>query len=382
MADGISARVEGEGRDLRLVVEVSDDKLVGKKADFSLVQHVKVKRSSPVHKARTLGTRSFTLRMGRQEFELPELPRDAWCYQGKDIDISLRGMLEVDDGVFFDTELSLELDRLAALPPRTKAATDDKEVHSPRDTFDFIANLRAIPAKARLVVLWLMFIGGPIILFNAAVGLRDQFVPDSQVWFYDHSGDDGSESPAMKALAGSGGLGLVVWLAIRAQLKKYMSFEARLPHGQLRRGGQCEPKHVFKGVPRVALEEATVRLVAYNREHGQYTAQEKDGKTTRTVTKSFTTESRGIVLYEMLLPLVPAEMAVEDFLSGEVRFDPLFDALFPPMMIGDTHGLSVQLEAQLLHPDFVDHDVELPAAGLEVGEFYFPAVPAATHAGG
>jgi hypothetical protein len=370
MADGITARVEGEGRELRLVVDVTEEKLAGKKAEFRLVQHVKVKRSSPVHKSRALGEREFTLRPGRQEFELPALPRDAYTYQGEDIDIALRGILEVDDGVFFDTELSLELDRLAALPPRARAAADNKEVHSPKDTFDFIANLRAIPAKARLVVIWLMLVAGPIIAVNALVGARDQFVPDSQVWFYDHSGDDGSESPIMKALAGSGGLGLVVWLAIRAQLKKYMSFEAQLPQGRLRRGGQCAPAEVFKGTPRVALEEAMVRLVAYNREHGQYTKQEKSGNSTKTVTKSFTTEARGVVLYECVLPLVPAQMAVEEFLSGDIRFDPVFDALFPPMMIGDSHGLSVQLEAQLLHPDFVDHDVELPAAGLEVEHFY------------
>jgi hypothetical protein len=370
VAEGISARVEGEGRELRLLVDVTDSGLAGKQATFSLVQHVKVKRSSPVHKARTLGEREFTLRQGRQEFELPALPRDAYTYQGQDIDISLRGMLEIDDGVFFDTELTLELDRLAALPPRGKAAASHKEVHSPRDSFNFIANLRAIPAKARLTVIWLLLVAGPIIAINAAVGVRDQFVPESQVWFYDHSGDDGSESPAMKALAGSGGLGLVVWLAIRAQLKKYMSFEARLPADRLRRGGQCKPAEVFKGRPRVALEQAKVRLVAYNREHGQYTKQEKSGNSTKTVTKSFTTESRGIVLYEYFLPLVPAEMAVEEFLDGEIRFDALFDALFPPMMIGDSHGLSVQLEAQLLHPEFVDHDVELAAAGLEVDHFY------------
>jgi hypothetical protein len=283
-------------------------------------------------------------------------------------------VLEIDDGVFFDTKVDLGLERLASLPPRGKAATDAKEVHSPGDEFNFIANLRAIPAKARLVVLWLMFVGGPIILFNAAVGLRDQFVPDSQVWFYDHSGDDGSESPAMKSLAGSGGLGLVLWLAIRAQLKKYMSFEAQLPEGKIARRQVCVPASLFKGLPRVALEEATVRLVAYNREHGQYTAQEKSGNTTKTVTKSFTTEARGIVLYEMLLPLVPAGMPVEDFLAGEICFDAVFDVLYPPMMIGDSHGLSVQLEAQLLHPEFVDHDVELPVASIEVGVFY--ATPA------
>jgi hypothetical protein len=220
------------------------------------------------------------------------------------------------------------------------------------------------------VVLWLMFLGIPVMLANAVVGVRDQFVPDSQVWFYDHSGSDGGESPALKGLAGSGGLGLALWLAIRRQLKKYMSFEAKLPEGRLARRQVCVPASLFKGLPRVALEEATVRLVAYNREHGQYTQQEKSGNSTRTVTKSFSTEANGIVLYEMMLPLVPAGMSVEAFLSGEICFDPVFDVLYPPLMLGDSHGLSIQLEAQLLHPEFVDQDVELPVTAIEVADFY------------
>lgn len=370
MTDGISARVEGEGRELKLVVEVEDGKFAGKSAEFQVLQRVRVKKSSPVHKARELGSREFRLRHGRQEVELPALPREAFTYQGEDIDLELRGVLEIDDGIIFDTSIELGLDRLASLPPRGKAAADAKSVHSPGDDFNFIANLRAIPAKARLVVLWLMFLGIPIMLANAVVGLRDQFVPDGQVWFYDHDGSDGSESPALKSLAGSGGLGLVLWLAIRQQLKKYMRFEAKLPEGRLARRQVCVPASLFKGLPRVALEEATVRLVAYNREHGQYTKQEKSGNSTKTVTKSFTTEARGVVLYEMLLPLVPAGMPVEEFLSGEVCFDPVFDVLYPPLMLGDSHGLSLQLEAQLLHPEFVDHDVELPVASVELTDFY------------
>jgi hypothetical protein len=368
--EGISTRVEGEGRELRLVVEVTDDKFDGKQANFCVNQRVRVKKSSPVHSSRALGEREFRLRRGRQEIEFPALPREAYTYQGIDIDIELQGVLKIDDGIFFDTAIGLGLERLASLPPRGKAAADAKSVHSPGDDFDFIANLRAIPAKARLVVLWLMFLGIPVMLANAVVGVRDQFVPDSQVWFYDHSGSDGGESPALKGLAGSGGLGLALWLAIRRQLKKYMSFEAKLPEGRLARRQVCVPASLFKGLPRVALEEATVRLVAYNREHGQYTQQEKSGNSTRTVTKSFSTEANGIVLYEMMLPLVPAGMSVEAFLSGEICFDPVFDVLYPPLMLGDSHGLSIQLEAQLLHPEFVDQDVELPVTAIEVADFY------------
>ena len=120
----------------------------------------------------------------------------------------------------------------------------------------------------------------------------------------------------------------------------------------------------------MALQGAVVRLVAYNREHGQYTRTEKEGKSSRTVTESFTSPARGIVLYEQLLAYVPAEAQLSSYLAGEIRFEPLFEALYPPTMIGGSHGLSIQLEGQLLHPEFVDHDIELPVSGIEIADFY------------
>jgi hypothetical protein len=136
MADGISVQAEGEGRELKLVVEVTDDKFAGKQANFQLTQRVRVKRSSPVHRSRELAGRKLALRMGRQEIEFPPLPGDIFTYEGEDIDVELRGVLEIDDGVFFDTKVDLGLERLASLPPRGKAATDAKSVHSPGECTD------------------------------------------------------------------------------------------------------------------------------------------------------------------------------------------------------------------------------------------------------
>jgi hypothetical protein len=259
------------------------------------------------------------------------------------------------------------------LPPRQRAAADPKAVHSPSDEFDFFANLRAIPTKARVLVIWLMLLGGPVVVGNALLGLRDQFVPDSQVWFYDHSGDDGSENPVLKALAGSGAAGFALWVAIRSQLRKYMEFSASLPMPELRRDSRCRPAEVFKGRAGVALEQVQVRLVAYNREHGQYTKQEKDGNSTKTVTKSFTSEAGGVVLYEQLLFHVPPNKPLEEVLAGEIDFEPMFEALYPPMMLGDSHGLDLQLEAQLLHPEFVDQEVIIAAPSTRPQDFRGPA---------
>jgi hypothetical protein len=360
MAEGVVATVSVDGGELRLRLQVLDAGLAGKEAKFTVVQRFRCKVDSPVHKSRVLSEHEIRLHAGEQELALGRLPPELFCYVGEKLDIELGGRLQIDDGVFFDTKMEVAIAAASPLPPRRKGPADSKSVHSPGDEFDFFANLRAIPYKARVMVLAMLCLGGPIVLANAALGLHDQFTPEAGTWFYDHSGSDGSESPVLKALAGSGAAGFALWLAIRRQLRKYMDFSATLPGETLRRGLACRPGDLISGKAGVVLEQVQVRLVAYNREHGEYTKQEKDGNSTKTVTKSFTQEAGGVVLYEQLLFHVPKNTPIESVLTGEIVFDALFDSLYPPVMYGDSHGLDLQLEAQLLHPEFVDQDVELP----------------------
>ncbi len=373
MSDAIQASVLREPSGCVVQLWVFEPDLVGKSGTLKIEQVAHVKRSSPVHKRRTLAERKFTLTHGLNRIALGDVLRDAFVYRGKKLDLKLTAHIEIDDGVIFDTELELDLAGACRLPPRAEVPAEPASVHSPRDRFNFIANMRAIPAKARMMVIWLMAIGLPLVAFNAALGVRDQFVPEEQTWFYDHSNSDGeSESPLMKALMGSGAVGFALWMAIRLQLQKYMRFAAKLPEGRIERGRRVRAADLMEGEARVPLQHAVARLVAYNREHGQYTASEKDGKKTRTVTKSFCENARGVVLYEQALAYVPAQAPLRDFLEGEIDFTPLFDALYPPYLLGEHHGLSLQLEAQLIHPEFVDHDIELPIASgsLSVEEFH------------
>ncbi|MCI1730201.1 MAG: hypothetical protein LKM32_12715 [Chiayiivirga sp.] len=371
MADKIEASVVYEANGAVVQLWVRDPDLAGKEAVFTLGLQAQVKRASPVHRSEVLLERRFTLAPGQNRIRLGEVLDRHFVYRGQQLDLLPNARVEIDDGLVFDTKLDLDVGPACKLPPRHDAPEDHASVHSPRDRFSFIANLRAIPAKSRAIVLWLVIVGLPVIALNAVVGVRDQFVPDSQVWFYDHRGDDGSESPLMKALMGSGGVGMALWLAIRRQLQKYMRFEARLPvAGQITRGSRCRVADMIEGVARVPLQQARVRVVAFNREHGQYTATEGSGKNKRRVTRSFTNNARGLVLYERLLGYVPANMPLADHLDGEVDFTSLFDALYPPWMLGGTHGLSIRIEAQFLHPDYVDHEVELDPGQLDEDEFH------------
>lgn len=372
MDDAIQATARREADGCVVQLWVRDPDLAGKSGVLKVLLDATVKRGSPVHRQQVLAERRFTLAAGQNRIAFGDLPDAAFGYRGQQLDIALSASIEIDDGLLFDTKITLDLGPLCRLPPRSGKAQDGAVVHSPRDRFSFIANLRAIPAKARLTVIWLVLVGLPVIAVNALVGVRDQFVPESQVWFYDHHGyDDGrrtSESPLMKALAGSGGVGMALWLAIRRQLQKYMTFEATLPSG-IAPGVRCRASNIVQGTAQVALQQAAVRVVAFNREHGQYRTTEGSGKNKRTVTKSFTSDARGIVLYEQRLAYVPALAPLATYLEGDVDFTPIFEALYPPFMLGGTHGLSLWLEAQLLHPEFVDQEIVLDPGPLEAVHF-------------
>ncbi len=371
MSESVEASVERGPDGCVVLLWVRDPDLVGKRAELKIEQHAKVKRSSPVHTQRVLAERSFTLASGQNRLPLGDALDEVFPYGGSKLDLQLTAKIEIDDGVIFDTTLELPLDRICTLPARAAVPTEHGSVHSPKDRFSFIANLRAIPAKARLIVIWLILVGVPVVVANGLLGARDEFVPESQTWFYDHSDSDGEgESPLMKALMGSGGIGMALWFAIRRQLQKYMRFEARMPPDVVKRGGRCRVSDMIQGEALAPLQQATVRIVAYNREHGQYRGSEGSGKNRRTVTKNFTENARGVVLYEQLLAYVPAKMPLAGYLDGEVDFSPMFDALYPPYMLSGTHGLSVQLEAQLIHPEFVDHDIELDPGTVDARQFY------------
>lgn len=372
MSERIRVRTERGQEGVVAVVTPLDPSVAGRAAELRLVQRAKVKRSNPVHKERTLLAQKFVLSSGPSRIDLGSRLDEVFAYRGEELDLELKIELEIDDGFFFDTEIEHDLSAYGRLPARLAPPLQAKDVHSPKDRFSFFANLRAIPAKARLVELWLLVLGGPLLAVNAIVGVRDQFVPESRAWFYDQSDSDGeSESPLFKALAGSGVLGALIWAAIRHQLKKYMSFSARLPpHVSLARGARCSPGEIVSGAARVPIERALVRIVAYNREHGQYQDQEKDGNKTRTVTKDFSSDARGIVLYEQQLLYLAADEPIERNLPGEVTFDAMFDSLYPSIRIGSSHGLSLCLEAQFLHPDYVDHDVQMENLSVAEKDFF------------
>lgn len=349
----------------QLVLADIPEKAIGHKGEVRLMRRVHVHDSRAVHESQEWV--SIPVEVRSRELRLPwEDPDAHWYgYEGKQVSLKLLARLEIDDGVLFDSSFEAEIPM--PTPERDEAhARPASELIEPHDKFSFIANLNAIPPKNKLIVVVLMIVGGFIALVNAAIGVHDEFVPESATFFYDHRGSDGSESPVMKSLMGSGGLGLTVWLIVRAQLRRYMTITMRDAEWTPYRGLVVSARDLIEGKARVALEQVTVRVVAVNVEKGQY----KRGSGTKERTVSFSSPSRGIVLYEQFIPFVPAHTPIEGYIDGHVDFTPMFDVLYPPVHTSPSHGIGLDWEVQLLHPQFVDQELKGKAEGIDWREFY------------
>ncbi|MCA1733044.1 MAG: hypothetical protein LC732_05510, partial [Acidobacteria bacterium] len=329
MSDRLSADYVLDEANNRVLctIRVVDSALLGHAAELRLVRRVEVKDRRPVNAKETLFTRSIASLAPTNRIEMHRSSLQAYSYHGSMIDVEIHTEIEIDDGVIFDTTVT-EKENLA-LGGKPAISEDAKGIVEPADAFDFIANFKAIPPRNKMITAVLMLIAGLIIGINSIVGVHDQFSPSHRVWFYDHRASDGdSESPVGKSLAGSGVLGAAVWLAIRQQLRKYMSFELCNVPEQIRRYDTIRASAILRGRARVDLRDVILRVVACNMEKGKY----KRGSGTKERTVSFTEPVRAVVLYDQRISLIPAGAPVESYFGGEIAFEPMFAALYPPQM--------------------------------------------------
>lgn len=349
----------------QLVVTDIPEAAIGHKGVLRLVRHVAVHDSRAVNESTDLLSKPVDIRTRELRVDWADDGEHWYGYAGSQISLKLLVRLEVDDGIVFDSKYEAEL----SLPSPERDAPHDhaaSELIEPTDKFNFLANLSAIPPKNKLFVIILMIAGGFVALANAVIGVHDEFVPESRTFFYDHRGSDGSESPIMKSLFGSGGLSLTIWLIIRAQLRRYMTIRMRDAEWVPYRGLVVSARDLLEGKARVPMQHVTIRVVAINVEKGQY----KRGSGTKERTVSFSTPTRGVLLFEQSIAYVPAHAPIESYLDGHVDFSPMFDILYPPVQTSSTHGIGLDWEVQLLHPLFVDQELKGKCAGIDWREFY------------
>ena len=345
---------DGPDDDLRITVAVHDRDLVGHEAEFQVFVETEVHDRRAIDEDKVLYRRKLRL-AGHHELGVPRAKVRAYTYSGPHLDLVLHARLVVDDSLLFDTKIS---ERLALeLGMKVPVTTDAKTLVEPPDGFLFFRNLAAIPAHNQVVTLALAVVGGLVMAVSAIVGIHDQFVPESATWLFSHYDSDGdSSSPLAAGLTGSGVVGTAVWFMIRAQLRRYMKFHLRRLPQRIRPGDRVRAASLFEGRSRVPLRGVTLRVVASNLECGQY--RRGSGTSTRTV--SFREPVRGVVLYEKRAMQIPAQVPLAGYFPGEVDFDRMFATLYPPFKLSSSHGVDVHWEIQLLHPEFVDQELEGP----------------------
>ncbi len=337
-----------EPNKLRAVFSNLPESLRGKKATLEVELKAEVTTSGGIDRVKSMGKVSALLGY-ESEILLNESMSECLLYRGQQLYLRPIVSVKIDAKPIYHSESDAQFNFDF---PRMNAETGDAAgLIEPKDKYSLAANLRAIPPKNRLIARAIILIGSIFLGFNTLLGLHDQMVPESQAYYYDKSGADGGESPMMKSLFGSGGFGLFLFIALRKQLSKYMSFELK-PSTTPKPDQPLAASDFIQGVARVDLKQTLVRVVACNLECGQYTRRE--GTKTRTVT--FRTPFRAVTLYEKHLAHVPAGVPIENYLDGEIDFPRLFASLYPPLMLDSHHGIDVHWEVQLIHPEFVDQE--------------------------
>lgn len=345
------------------VITVTDPKLLGHDAELTLTLHAEVVDSRPVHARKVLFRASIRLDHPRTEIVVPESALCCYSYQGTHVRLKVQAELSIDDGILFDSKARAEQE--LPLPGRPAVRGDAKEMIEPDDAFDFATNFKVLAPRHRRNILVLLAVGLVFGAVNTFLGIHDQFSPEELTYFYSHfDGDGDGQSPLFGSLFLSSMVGGGVWLAIRQQLRRYMHFELR-HRRPLRRGTVVPAASLVHGVARCDLRNVTVRVVAANRERGQY----RRGSGTKERTVSFSTPVRAVLLYQLHLHHVPAGSPLEGHLEGDVSFEPMFAVLYPPLAVGRSHGIDVVWEVQLLHPELVDQELQGQRGVLPYEEF-------------
>jgi hypothetical protein len=330
-------------------IEVFDSSLIGQEADLQFRITGEVKKQHGLDASWDCPAQTLTL-AANQVVDLPEVLATAYPFQGKNLHARVTATLKLK-GRWFGELAEHEL----GVVERAEASAESHA--DPRDSFDLAKNFKILPPTARLKLIGLFIAGLLVVVANLLVGYHDQHVTDPRdAYLYDKIGKKGrSESPLVKALLGSGGLGLGIFLAIRRQLLRYFTLEPRAGR-VVGRGGRIAINALVFGRAEVDLEGLTLRVVAINAERGQYRVKQKKGW----ATKSFRVPVRAVVLFSQPLPPMKEGQLLEHVLFGEVDVEPAYEQLLPPCEIDAETGIDVGIEIQLSHADLLDNEIEGP----------------------
>jgi len=337
---------------LECLVDINDTELYWKKAKLRLISEVKVIDSSPVDARKVLFKKSFIVNSATEKIIIDMSNSKSFSYRWNKININLFVELVVDDAIFFDTKITSKIQNSLFIKP--KVLSPWKSIIDPKDNFNLIDNIKAIPFKAMIIVFWLSIIWSIIVLINTFVWFHDQFVSDAQTYFYSHYNSKWeSSSPLFNSLASSWALWAGIWFMMKTQLRKYMTFVFKQKKFLWDKIKKYKLRDIVSWKSRVDLKNVEIRVVACNMENWQYVRW--SGSHRRTV--SFSEPIRAISLFNEKIDFIPRNRDIGDYLKWEVSFEKMYKVLYPEQMISSTHGLSVHFEVQLIHNKFIDQEL-------------------------
>ncbi len=331
-----SIRVEKvSATDVVFHLEAHDRDVCEHDCTFRLKRHVDVHDSRAVNNTEVIFEHPVTWSGMHAEIPVSLGDYEVYSYKGAQIDVRIQMELHVNDALIFDTKIEGEYD--LPLTNRPRVSGNAEHIIEPYDIYSFFDNFSAIPSRNKITIFVLLGLVTLAVLGAVAIALTkgELFL----ILFILTIG----------LLAAS-----LVMKLVKNQLRGYLEVD--------------EGPHMHPVVPRrpvplddlfaahalVDLHELTVRVVAVNLECGQY----RRGSGTNTRTVSFRTPVRGLILYENTLENVIAGDDVASHLRGEfVHFDEMFEYLYPPNRISRNHGLELRWEVQLLHDNYVDHEL-------------------------
>ncbi len=265
-----------------------DTNVRGKEAYVTLSVETEVRDSRPVNESEELFREDFVIEGLDREIRIPRVRVPHYSYAGKRINMLIHTKLVIDDALIFDTTISEPQE--IALGLRPPGPFDSPDLIDPHDAFDFLKNIKAVPAKNRYVI---FAVGGAVllgwgalvlVLLNLKSGVIQLGIFGTAVGLF------------LTALAYS---------YMRHLLAAYVNLKLKRLDEPIRRDTKLRASDLFEGFTFSAAKNCTLRIIAYNTEHGQY----RRGSGTKVRTVSFSDPLRVLKLYEKKLDIIPRIIA-------------------------------------------------------------------------
>jgi len=328
---------------------------MGKKAEFTLDLASEVHDSSPVNDETNLYTDKFVVDRTEYELEIPTDSFECFTYKGTHASIVLRANLKVDDAwILKDSQVSRTTQFKLVDARSGSRGGDATDVIDPFDTVQFGKNFDALSSEKKMGFILMSLFCGLGLLGGSWL-----------IWGNLSQSEDGVViSVVLNIILLVAMVCLWVWQK-DSFFKSYMSVSLR-PISAITRSTCLPISQLVSGKSKIDLKNMTLRVVACNMEKGQYIR----GSGTDRRTVSFQEPVRPIILYSERVGHIPARQEIGNHFPGEVDFGPMFKALYPPLEISEKHGLAIYWEVQLLHDEFIDHELEGPTDSIKVTDFF------------